>query len=122
MIKGLQKRAEEKDATTAEIAMAAVIKDVCNFIDSLDNNQDKNDSRGQGVDVTKEEVQRLIGNLLNSQPSLKDLNNLSGSDFNQSTKLFIESNLGQKGKKLDAELITDSLYLYLDQYSWNKMN
>ena len=121
LIKGLQKRAEEKDATTAEIAMAAVIKDVCNFIDSLDNNQDKNDSRGQGVDVTKEEVQRLIGKLLNSQPSLKDLNNLSGSDFNQSTKLFIESNLGQKGKKLDAELITDSLYPYLDQYSWNKI-
>ena len=121
LIKGLQKRAKEKDATAAEIAMAAVIKDVWNFFDSLDDNQDKNESRRQGVDVTKEEVQRLIGKLLTSQPSLKDLNNLSASDFNESTKLFIESNLGQKGKKLDAELITDALYPYLDQYSWNKI-
>ena len=37
LIKGLQKRAREKDATAAEIAMAAVIQDVWNFFDSLDD-------------------------------------------------------------------------------------
>ena len=119
LINGLQKRAQEKDATATEIALAAIVKDVSNFIDSLGDTEEKADSRR--VDVTSEEVRRLIGKLLTSQPTLTDLDNLSGSDFNQSTKLFIESNFGKKGRNIDADLITDVVYPYLDQYSWNKI-
>ena len=119
LINGLMKKAEDGTATAPEMILAGVFKDIKEMFNSDDS--DSRSKPNEKIDITMDEVERLIQRLLVSQPTLQDLDNLQYSDFGHSAKLFIESNLGKKGTKLDSKSITESIYPYLDQYSWNKI-
>ena len=121
LINGLMKKAEDGTATAPEMLLAGVFKDIKEMFNSEDEEEDRESVSHKNIDITANEVERLIQRLMVSQPSLQDLNNLQYSDFSHSAKLFIESNLGKKGNKLDSKILTESIYPYLDQYSWNKI-
>ena len=123
LINGLLKKAENGSASPSELILAGFVKDIQGMINSVENDEPRSEGlkRNTKVGISKDEVERLIDRLLISQPTLQDLNNLSHSDFSHSAKLFIESNLGRRGNKLDGKIITEGIYPYLDEYSWSKI-
>jgi len=119
LVHGLLKKAEEGSATPPELLLAGFFKDVKGFFQSGDRKTV--DEVPEKSDFTRAHVEKAVGRIMTVLPALQDLNNLAHSDFSGTAKLFIESNMSVKGSKLDAKTVTDSLYPYLDQYSWSRI-
>lgn len=122
LVKALLNKAKEGKASPAELILVSLIKDVQAFFnsgpeDSLDNEVDDYVT----LNVTREEVERLMERLLVAMPELRDLDSLENSDFNNSTIMLIRSQFGKTSKTLTARSISETLYPYLDQYSWTRM-
>ena len=90
-------------------------------MNSSPESEDQQDEDAGYVDVTKEEVERLMERLLIALPSLRNLDNLDRSDFSQSAIILLKNELGKSGHALDAKKIADAMYPFLENYSWSRM-
>merc|ERR1719206_427092 len=86
LVKALLNKAKEGKATPAELILVSLIKDVQTFFNSGPDDTLYNESDDYvTLNVTRQEVERLMERLLVAMPELRDLDNLENSDFNNST-------------------------------------
>jgi len=123
LVKALLKNAKDGKATPAELILVGMIKDVQAFFNSNteDTSDEAKDDDKITVNVTQEEVERLLERLLNAMPALKDLDNLDSAGFNHSTIMMIRSQVGKTEKPITGKNLSEALYPYLDEYSWTRM-
>merc|ERR1719427_1006096 len=121
LAKALVNKAKEGKATPAELILVSIIKDIQAFLNSSPEDSTDDSKNNLEREVTKNEVERLLDRLLNAMPELRDLDNLDEAGFNHSTIMMIRSKVSTTDVPITAAKMTDALYPYLDQYSWNRM-
>jgi len=120
LVKALLNKAKDGKASPAELILVGIITDIQDFLSTSPDDEDLEET--DNTDISKDEVERVMERLLLAMPELTDLNNLEYSDFNHSSIMLIQSQLGKSGKSMNAKSITDTLFPFLDSYSWTRLS